>query len=418
MVKIKTNRPGGSNVLSLIHSSEATESIFGKDALPPENPYVPMMDELLYACLHQKASDLYITYGCPPSIRVNDEMYYFSKHKLDDEDIDSLMKQLLTDEQLDEFGSTMELNTSISWEGESRFRINVYRQQNHTGMVIRRIQTSIPTTEELKLPEVYERLAMLKRGLILVVGQTGCGKSTSLAAMIGYRNQHSSGHIITIEDPIEFVHSHRGCIVSQRDVGIDTYSYAMALKNALRQHPDVILIGEIRDRETMEHAINFAETGHLCMATLHSNNAHQAIERILSFFPEERHAQVRLNLSNNLRGIVSQRLVSTISGERALAIEVMLNEGLVTALIHEGKIKEIKEIMEKSRERGMQSFDQSLLDLYRKNLITEETALSEADNPSLIRLAIHEKDALQKIRMSNVHGSMGESGRSAPASEF
>ncbi len=381
---------------SLIPSEDAERLIFASDE-EDGGSYVPVMDELLHASLHQKASDIYITFGCPPSIRVEDKIFFFGRHKLTDEDIETLMKQLLTDDQMEEFYATMELNSSITWEGGARFRINAFRQQNHHGMVIRRIQTNIPTIDELKLPDVYKSLVMKRRGLVLVVGQTGCGKSTSLAAMIGHRNENSSGHIITIEDPIEFVHTHKSCIVSQRDVGIDTYSYAMALKNALRQHPDVILIGEIRDRETMEHAINFAETGHLCLATLHASNANQAIERIINFFPEEKHTQIRLNLSLNLRGILSQRLVQTIHSKRILAIEVMLNEGLITALITEGKIKEMKEVMEKSRDRGMQSFDQSLLDHYRAGIITEETALGESDNPSHIRLAIHEKELLSRV---------------------
>lgn len=340
----------------------------------------------------KQASDIYITHGSPPSLRVGDSIIPFRNQPLDDATINELLHAIINEEQLDEFESTMELNTSIAWQDRARFRVNAYRQQQHTAMVIRRIQTHIPTIDELNLPNVYKNLIMMKRGLILVVGQTGCGKSTSLAAMIGHRNQNGSGHIITIEDPIEYVHEHGRCIVSQRDVGIDTYSFGMALKNALRQHPDVILIGEIRDRETMEHAINFSETGHLCVATLHANNASQAIERVINFFPEEKHKQILLNLSLNLRGILAQRLVPSEKGERALAVEIMLNEGLIANLIQESKIHDIRDVMQRSRDRGMQTFDQSLLDLYFAHDISEATALAECDNPATIQLTVRQKE--------------------------
>lgn len=371
------------------------------------------IDDLLQACVLKEASDIYITYGCPPSLRIGDQIVPFRHDYLDDETIDELLRAIASEEQIDEFGSTMELNTSISWQAKARFRVNVYRQQQHVAMVIRRIQTNIPTIDDLLLPSVYKNLIMMKRGLILVVGQTGCGKSTSLAAMIGHRNHYGSGHIITIEDPIEYVHEHARCIVSQRDVGIDTYSFGMALKNALRQHPDVILIGEIRDRETMEHAINFSETGHLCVATLHANNASQAVERIINFFPEEKHNQILLNLSLNLRGILAQRLVPNTKGGRSLAIEIMLNEGLISSLIQEGKIRDIRDIMQRSRDRGMQTFDQSLTDHYFAREITEATALAECDNPATVQLTIKQRET--SAMLENTGTPMGRTiSRQAP----
>jgi twitching motility protein PilU len=315
---------------------------------------------------------------------------------------------MLTEDQIDEFETTLELNAAYSWQDKARFRVNVFQQQMYPAMVIRHIKNQVPTLESLGLPKVYNTQIMKKRGLILLVGQTGCGKSTSLAAMIEHRNEHGNGHIITIEDPIEFLHQHKNCIVSQRDVGIDTFSFGMALKNTLRQNPDVILIGEIRDRETMEHAITFAETGHLCLATLHANNANQAIERILNFFPEEMHRQILLNLSMNLRAIFSQRLVTNVRSKRSLAIEILLNEGVVKEYIQSGRIKEIREIMERNREHGMQTFDQALVELQVEGLITEETAIAESDNPSNVRLA------LKKHKIDNQIASGGE----LSASEF
>lgn len=355
--------------------------------------------------MRKEASDIYVTYGCPAAIRVGDQIYHYNEEPLDDAAIDALLRSFATEEQIDEFDSTMELNTSIAWGTRARFRVNVYRQQQHKAMVIRRIQTVIPTIDELGLPNAYKKLVMLKRGLILVVGQTGCGKSTSLAAMLGHRNANGTGHIITIEDPIEYIHEHNRCIVSQRDVGIDTYSFGMALKNALRQHPDVILIGEIRDRETMEHAINFSETGHLCVATLHANNASQAVERVVNFFPEEKHNQILLNLALNLRGILAQRLVPTIHGGRKLAIEIMLNEGLITSLIQEGKIRDIRDVMQRSRDRGMQTFDQSLIDLFFAKEINEATALAECDNPATIQLSIKQRET--SAMLQNTDTPMG-----------
>ncbi|MBN67039.1 MAG: type IV pili twitching motility protein PilT [Rickettsiales bacterium] len=348
------------------------------------------LNPLLEQMVQHKASDLYLTYGCPASIRLSDRIMTVDNAPLTEEQVRTYMEELLDEEQLDEFETTLEYNSAINWMDRARFRINAFRQQQHTALVIRRIQTEIPTIEELGLPEAYRNLVMERRGLVLVVGPTGSGKSTSLAAMIGHRNRNGSGHIITIEDPVEFVHTHQGCIISQRDVGIDTYSFGMALKNALRQRPDVVLIGEVRDRETMEHAINFSETGHLVLATLHANNANQAIERALNFFPEEKHHQILLNLSLNLKGVLSQRLVLNKKQGRSLAVEVLLNSGLIKTLIEEGKIRDIKEMMEKSRDAGMQTFDQSLFDLYAQGLVDQDVAIAEADNPANLRLNIRQ----------------------------
>jgi len=352
----------------------------------------PILDPMFHEMVKHRASDLYLTVGFPPTLRVSDRLLPISENKLTDTDIESIIDELLEPEKREEFSSSLEFNGAVNWDsGSARFRINIFRQQKHNGLVIRRIQTEIPTLASLKLPAIYADLAMEKRGLVLVVGPTGSGKSSSLAAMIEHRNSNGSGHIVTVEDPIEFVHEHRGCIVTQRDVGIDTYSYGLALKNALRQRPDVVLIGEIRDRETMEHAINFSETGHLCFATLHANNANQTIERILSFFPEDKHRQVLLNLAMNMRAILSQRLVLTKNNERAIALEVLLNRGLVKSLIEEGRVKEIRETMEKNRVEGMCTFEQALLELYMKGEISEEVAVSESDNPANLRLQIKQQ---------------------------
>ena len=348
----------------------------------------PLMGPLFETMLERQGSDLYLTIDYPASVRVGDEIAPADEVVLTQERIDEMLAEILNEEQIDEFESTLEFNTAINWMDRARFRINAFRQQQHTGVVIRRIQTDIPTIEQLNLPEVYGQLIMQRRGMILLVGPTGSGKSSSLAAMVGHRNQHGSGHIITVEDPIEFVHTHNQCIISQRDVGIDTYSYGLALKNALRQRPDVVLIGEIRDRETMEHAVTFAETGHLCLATLHASNANQAVERVLAFFPEEKHAQVLLNLAINLKAVLSQRLVPNLEGGRSIAVEILLNQGLIRNLIEEGDIRQIKEVMEKQRDMGMQTFDQSLVELHLNGEISADVAAAESDNPSGVRLAI------------------------------
>lgn len=350
----------------------------------------------------RKASDLYLTFGSPAALRVGDSIATVSQRSLADEDLEYYLTQLLTPMQRDEFDSTMELNTGLQWEGGARFRVNVYRQQNHSAIVIRRIQMEIPTLESLGLPPLYGDMVMHKRGLVLLVGQTGSGKTTSLAAMVGHRNRNGAGHIITVEDPIEFVHAHYNCIVSQRDVGLDTYSYAIALKNALRQRPDLIVIGEVRDREVMEQAIHFAETGHLCIATLHANNASQAIERILNFFPEERHQQVLQNLALNLRGVMAQRLVTCISGKRTLAVETMVNTGLIRQLIEEGKIRQIREMIERGKNEHMQTFDQHLYQMVQEGILHEDVALSEADNASNLRLLINNKKSADRVLSSEL----------------
>jgi twitching motility protein PilU len=363
------------------------------------------LSQIMQQFVAKQASDLYLTYGFPPTVRIDGILQKLSETPLDDATIAAFSEELINEEQMDNFHSTLELNL-IKVIDDIRLRINMFRQLQHDGFVIRRVETNIPTVDELGLPSSFKDLIMAKRGLVLVVGQTGSGKSTSLAAMIGHRNQHGNGHIVTIEDPIEFVHQHQNCIISQRDVGIDTYSYGMALKNALRQTPDVILIGEIRDRETMEQAISFAETGHLCVSTLHANNANGAIERILNFFPIEAHRQILINLSFNLRGIISQRLVEkkTSSKEknrsgRVPAVEVLLNEGIIRDYLYRGEIGKIKEIMEKNVDAGMQTFDQALIKLYHAGLITMEAAIAEADIPSNVRMEINQQAMQAKFNV-------------------
>ncbi len=356
-------------------------------------------DVLFHNMLEQNASDLYITVGCPASFR-SDQGIQPMGEVLTGEVIYRLIDELLTPQQRTEFDEKMEFNTAYGWQEKGRFRINAFMQQHEPGMVIRRINTSIPTFEELNLGQAYQDLVMHKRGLVLIVGPTGSGKSSSLAAMIGHRNTNGSGHIITVEDPIEFKHNHKGCIVTQRDVGIDTVSFEAALKNALRQRPDVVLVGEIRDRDAMEHAINFAETGHLCLATLHANNCPQTIERILSFFPEEKHRQVLMNLALNLKGILSQRLIQSRAGGRCIVSEIMLNEGLIRELIEEGNIKEIRQAMERNSDIGMQTFDQALLARYVRGEVTEEVALAESDNPQNLKLKMKQAAASPSLGLA------------------
>jgi twitching motility protein PilU len=358
---------------------------------------LPTMDSLLEDMIMRHASDLYLTFGSPPSYRVADDMVPLETSPLDDAAIAGYLEQLLTPDQIDEFQTTLEFNTGMAFRDNlARFRINVFRQQQHSGLVIRRIQTDIPTAAGLGLTSAYTDLVMEKRGLVLVVGPTGSGKTTSMAAMIGHLNNNSSGHIITVEDPIEYVHTHKKCIITQRDVGLDTYSFSIALKNALRQRPDVVLIGEIREREVMEQALYFAETGHLCLATLHASNASQAIERAINFFPEERHPQILLNLSLNLRGILSQRLVANLKGGRSLAVEVMLNNGLIRQLVEEGKIRQIREMIERGTSEGMRTFDQSLVELFASGIISAEVAIAESDNPANVRLHIKQLETANK----------------------
>lgn len=344
--------------------------------------------KLLTVMVEHDASDLYITVDSPPMYRINGVTRPAGNKSLMEEDTKEIAESIMNDKQLAEFTATNEMNLGLYYRSLGRFRVNIMTQRGTVGLVVRRIKSDIPTVEDLKLPPIIKEIAMTKRGLVLVVGATGSGKSTSLAAMIDYRNSNATGHIITIEDPIEFVHQHKKSIVSQREVGVDTDSYTIALKNTLRQAPDVILIGEIRDTYTMEAAINFAETGHLCLATLHSNNANQAMERIINFFPPERHSQIYLQLSLNLRAICSQRLVRTIDGGRTAAIEVLTDSPRVKDLIHKAQVAELKEAMEKSTNIGMQTFDQSLYDLYMDGMITLEEGLKNADSANNLRLRV------------------------------
>ncbi len=347
------------------------------------------IEQLLKLVVQKGASDLFITAGVPPSVKVNGKMVPVTKTPLNPEKTREIVFGVMSESQRKEFARDKECNFAISSRGIGRFRVSAYYQRNLVGMVLRRIETQIPTTEDLKLPKVINDLAMTKRGIIIFVGATGTGKSTSLAAMIGHRNKNSHGHIICIEDPIEYIHQHDGCIVTQREVGLDTESFEVALKNTLRQAPDVIMIGEIRTRETMEHAVAFAETGHLVLATLHANNANQALDRIIHFFPADRQDQTWMDLSLNLRGIVAQQLVKTVDGKgRAAAIEVLLNTPLVSDLIRKGDIHLVKEIMSKSREMGMQTFDQALYDLFKDGKVSYEDALLHADSPNDLRLMI------------------------------
>ena len=344
--------------------------------------------KLLTVMNKHDASDLYITVDSPPCYRVNGIVRPAGETELDEKTTYKLAYSLMNDKQQVEFDTKKEQNIALKVEGLGRYRVNIFMQRDAIGMVIRRIKTSIPTLEGLHLPDVLSKLSMSKNGLVLFVGATGSGKSTSLAAMIDYRNNNQAGHIITVEDPIEFIHPHKKSLVTQREVGMDTDSYQDALKNALRQAPDVILIGEIRDLETMEAAINFAETGHLCLATLHANNANQAIERIMNFFPSERHKQIYMQLSLNLRGIVGQRLIPATNGARVPAVEVMLGTPRIKDLIHKGDIKDIKEAMEKGAITGMQTFDMNLFDLYADGKISQDTALKYADSANNLRLKI------------------------------
>jgi len=346
-------------------------------------------DKLLKVVVEQGASDLFITAGLPPSIKVSGKMVPMSKTALTPEQAREMVHATMNEAQIQEFESERECNFAIHSPTAGRFRVSAFYQRNFTGMVLRRIETEIPSVDDLQLPEIIKKLAMTKRGLIIFVGATGTGKSTSLASMIGYRNANSKGHIITIEDPIEFVHEHKGCMVTQREVGVDTPSFEVALKNTLRQAPDVIMIGEIRTAETMDYAVAFAETGHLCLATLHANNANQALDRIINFFPADRQHQVWMDLSLNLRGMVAQQLVPTIDGKgRRAAIEVLINTPLVSDLIKKGDVHALKEIMAKSTEQGMQTFDQALYQLYRDGQISYESALASADSANDLRLLI------------------------------
>ncbi|MEI7444893.1 MAG: PilT/PilU family type 4a pilus ATPase [Burkholderiales bacterium] len=347
------------------------------------------LHDLLKLMISKRGSDLFLTAEFPPAFKIDGKLTPVSNVPLTPQHTVELARALMNDRQAGEFEAKKELNFAISPAGIGRFRVNAFMQLGRVGVVLRTIQSNIPNFEDLTLPPVMKDLAMTKRGLIIMVGATGSGKSTSLAAMIGYRNENSQGHIVTIEDPVEFVHPHRNCIVTHREVGVDTDSWEIALKNTLRQAPDVIMIGEIRDRETMEHAIAFAETGHLCMATLHSNSANQALDRIINFFPEERRQQLLMDMSLNLKSIVSQRLLPLATGKgRVPAIEVLLNTPLVSDMIFKAEVSGIKDVMKKSRELGMQTFDQALFDLFERGLVTYEDALRNADSVNDLRLNI------------------------------
>jgi twitching motility protein PilU len=348
---------------------------------------IKYMHDLLRNMVQKDGSDLFITAGAPPSIKVNGAMAQLSNQALSPQHTQVLVRSIMNDKQSAEFDETQECNFAISLPGVSRFRVNAFTQRGSVGVVLRVIRSDIPEFEDLNLPEILKDIAMTKRGLVVFVGATGSGKSTSLAAMVGYRNENSKGHIITIEDPIEFVHNHRNCIVTQREVGVDTDSYEIALKNTLRQAPDVILIGEIRDRETMEYAIAFAETGHLCLSTLHANSTNQALDRIINFFPEERRSQLLMDLSLNLKSLISQRLIPLAKGEgRAAAVEIMINTPLMSDMIFKGNVHEMKELISKSTELGMQTFDQHLFDMHEEGKITYEDALRNADSVNDLRL--------------------------------
>ena len=333
-------------------------------------------------------SDLYFSTGAPPSAKFNGVMTPLGKEPAPPGWVNGLAQEIMNEKQREEFNQKPEMNLALSLSDIGRFRVNVFKQRNEVSMVIRNIVTEIPKFDDLGLPEVLKDVVMAKRGLILFVGGTGSGKSTSLAALIDYRNEHSKGHIITIEDPVEYIHRHKGCIINQREVGMDTDSFEDALKNTLRQAPDVILIGEIHDRETMEHALAFAETGHLAISTLHANNANQALDRIINFFPEERRNQLLSDLSINLRAFVSQRLIPTVDKKRCAAIEILLNSGRVADLIKQGAVMEIKDVMEKSENMGMRTFDSALYHLYRAGKISLDEAIKNADAANNLRLRI------------------------------
>ena len=347
------------------------------------------INDLLKLMVSRNGSDLFITSEFPPGIKVDGKVTKVSPQPLTAAHTLALARSVMNDRQAAEFERTKECNFAITPAGIGRFRVSAFVQQGKVGMVLRVIPVTVPTVDGLAMPQILKDVAMNTRGLCILVGSTGCGKSTTLAAMVDWRNENSFGHIITIEDPVEFVHAHKNCVITQREVGLDTDSWDTALKNSLRQAPDVILMGEIRDRTTMEHAVAFAETGHLCLATLHANNANQALDRILNFFPEERRAQLLMDLSLNLRAVVSQRLIPRQDGKgRVAAVEILLNTPLISDLIFKGEVTEIKEIMKKSRNLGMQTFDQALFDAYESQLISYEDALRHADSLNDLRLQI------------------------------
>ncbi len=379
---------------------------------------IKFMLDLLKLLKQKKGSDLFVTVGFPPAMKVDGKVTPVSKQPLTPENAKALTYCIMNDRQLKEYESTKECNFAIAPPGVGRFRCNAFIQQSQPGLVMRAITMEIPTLDGLGLPDVLKDVSMTKYGLVVFVGGTGTGKSTSLAAMVDYRNQHSHGHIVTIEDPIEYVHPHKNCIIMQREVGVDTEDWGIALKNSLRQAPDVILLGEIRDRETMEFGIQFSETGHLALATLHANNANQALDRIINFFPEERKPQLLMDLSANLRGLISQRLIKNRSGNgRVAAIEILLNSPLIKDLILKGELAEIKAVMTKSREIGMQTFDQALFDLYESDQISYDDALRYADSQNELRLRIKltgkaakDKEALEGLDHLSLDEASGDQG--------
>ncbi len=344
--------------------------------------------ELLEEVVRQNASDLYITVDSPPMFRVEGYTSPLGDHKYSPEETESMAMTLMSQTQRTYFARRWEMNLAVAYPNIGRFRVNIFRQRSFYGLVFRQIKTYIQTVDDLALPQIFKSLAMTKRGLLLVAGRTGSGKSTTLAALIDHRNANATGHIVTIEDPIEFVHLHKKSIITQREIGIDTHGYSYALKHTLRQAPDVILIGEVRDVETMEAAIDYAETGHLCMGTIHANNANQCIERVMNFFPPERHLQIYLQLSLNLRGIISQRLVPGKNGRRVAAVEILLDSPRVKDLVHKGQIDLLKEAMAEGRLEGMQTFDQSIFDFYKQGVVDYESAIAYADSANDLRLRI------------------------------
>lgn len=344
--------------------------------------------DLLVMLIEKEGSDLFLTTGAPPNIKAHGKLMRVGDKDLPPGAVKQIAYQIMNEQQIADFEKNPEMNLAIQEKGVGRFRVNIFQQRGELGIVARHIKTEIPSADSLGLPQILKQLVMQKRGIILFVGGTGSGKSTSLASLIDHRNKNADGHIITIEDPVEFIHRHQKSLVNQREIGMDTHSYEEALKNTLRQAPDVILIGEIRTRETMEHAMTFAETGHLCLSTLHANNANQALDRIINFFPEDRHKQLLLDLSLNLQGFISQRLIPTPDGKRCAAVEVLIGTPRVCDLIRQGKVDELKEVMEKSEQQGMKTFDAALFDLYKNGTISYEEALKNADSKNNLRLRI------------------------------
>ena len=363
---------------------------------------IKLMQDLLRRVVDRKASDLFIAAGFPPAIKVDGEMRPQSERALTPEQASVITRSLMNDRQAKEFDSTKECNFAIAPPGIGRFRVNAYVAQGHAGCVLRQINASIPSFEDIDLPPVLKEVVLSKRGLVLVVGGTGSGKSTSLAAMIGYRNDKTRGHIVTIEDPVEYLHQHRNCVVTQREIGIDTESWHSALKNTLRQAPDVIMIGEIRDRETMEYAIQFADTGHLVLATLHASSSNQALDRIINFFPDDRREQLLMDLSLNMRALISQRLIPRESGQgRIAALEVMLHSPLIQDLIFKGEIARIKEVMARSTRQGMKTFDQALFELFEAGFISYEDAIRNADSKNELRLRVKLESKRERKDLDN-----------------